>query len=157
MAEEKLARRISVGKDHEIPTLIQNPVPNPSHLDSALWDLTLSKVRGVAKQQRVLLEPSIKQLIEKVNPEDAAKAIKKLASAIAQTDLPTTNEALYIQGASDMSSMWLRMSLIRTQAMDEIRVVAAKWRKKFFYHSVKVLAPAPPQRQINIALDDLEQ
>lgn len=60
VAEEKLALRISVGKDHEIPTPIQNPVPNPSHLDSALWDLTLSKVRGVAKQQRVQLEPSIK-------------------------------------------------------------------------------------------------
>lgn len=40
--------------------------------------------------------------------------------------------------------------------MDEIRVVSAKWRKRFFYHLVKVLAPAPPQRQINIALDDLE-
>ena len=97
-----------------MPTPIKNPVSNPSHLDSALWSLTLSKVKSVAQQQKVQLEPDIKQLIEKVNLEDATKAIKKVASAIAQTELPTTNEALYIQGASDMSSVWLRMSSVRT-------------------------------------------
>ena len=53
-----------------------------------------------------------------------------------------------------MSAVWLRMSSVRTQAMDEIRVVAAKWR--FFYHPVRVLAHVPPQCQIDITLDDLE-
>lgn len=69
--KEKHARRVSVGSEHESLTLIKNPIQKPSRIDAAFWDLTLSKVRGVAQNQPVSLEPKVKKMIRNVDTNDA--------------------------------------------------------------------------------------
>jgi hypothetical protein len=49
VGEEKLARRERSGSRNETPTRISNPIPKPNATEQALWDLTLSKVRGIAE------------------------------------------------------------------------------------------------------------
>ena len=63
-------------------------------------------------------------------------------------------EALYLQGAVDMSRVWLHMGSEQTRAMTETRALARQWRQRFIHNPTRMLAASQWHRQLSLTLDD---
>lgn len=156
VAEEKQAKRVSSGSQHEAPTYIPNPIAQPNETERAFWELTQAKVRGIALKQPVSVAKEVGARIHETTPEQVLAAFKALAEAARKKNLNDTNSTAYLQSSVDMGTLYLRVGSERSETMEDIRRVARDWRRAFSYNIIQVTPGHPREGGIRLNLDDLE-
>jgi hypothetical protein len=123
VGQEKLGKMEDSGMKTTISP-IRNPIQKPNQMEKALWELTISKVKGIALNQPVSMARDVAQVISSTSSEGILKAVTSIAKGLARSGLDNTNAAAYIQSSVDTGNLFLRGVTEQSATMNEIRLVA---------------------------------
>jgi hypothetical protein len=122
VGQEKLGKVEDSGLKTTI-SHIRNPIQKPNQMEKALWDLTISKVKGIATNQPVSVARNVAQVISSTSSEGILKAVTSIARGLARSGLDDTNAAAYIQSSVDTGNLFLRGVTEQSVTINEIRLV----------------------------------